>query len=107
MVTANEIIEKVADLYGITVDDITSRKRYRLLCEARAVACYVLCSLNNSTFIEVGRLLNRRHGTVMHHNHRAGDWVRNPRLNPRGAMAIREIEEEYINEFNTDRRVRN
>lgn len=97
MVTAKDIIDKVAELYGITADEMASPKRYRSYSEARAVVCYVLCTLHNCTFSEVGRMLNKCHATVMYHNHKANDWMRRPKLNPRAVVAIREIEKQYIN----------
>lgn len=92
MVNAHDILRYVADIYGITVDDMVSKLRYRRYADARAVACYVLCSLNFYTFSEVGRLLHKSHATVMYHNSRASDWLRSTRLNPRGVAAIKEVE---------------
>lgn len=97
MITANDIIDKVAKIYSITVDDMTSKKRHRVYADARAVVCYVLCSLRFCTFSEVARLLHKSHATVIYHNHRACDWMQTPRINPRGYNVIREIEREYIN----------
>lgn len=96
MVTAKDIINRVAEIYGITAEDMSSKERHRIYTDARAVACYVLCSLHLCTFSEVGRMLHKSHSTVMYHNHKACDWLRAPKLNPRGVKAIREIEKEYI-----------
>ena len=97
MVTARRIIERVAEIYGVTAEDLASPRRYRAYSDARAVVCYLLCTLHNCTFSEVGRMLNKRHATIMYHNHKANDWVRRPVLNPRAVVVIREMEKEYNN----------
>lgn len=97
MVNANEIIDRVAGIYGISSDDMILKKRFRINADAKAVVCYVLCSLHFFTLCEVGRLLHLTHAAVIYHNRRAGDWMRRPKLNPKAVVAIREIEKEYNN----------
>ena len=97
MVDAKQIISSAAKAFGITADELVSKKRYRSCADAKAVVCYVLCTLQSYKLIDVGHMLHICHATVIYHNRRAGDWLRNPLINPDGAKAIKEIEKEYIN----------
>lgn len=90
-----EIISDVADLYGITVDNILSRRRIRRYVEARSVVSYILYYVKGMTTIEVGEILNRTHASILYFNRNAKDWLRTPLINERGACAIRELEKRY------------
>jgi chromosomal replication initiation ATPase DnaA len=94
-----DIIRDAADLYGITIQDITSPCRKRRMADARAVVCYLLHSCIGLSSPEIGRMLKRTHATVLYFNRRADDWVRTPRLNPRGAAAIKELRQRYSNKL--------
>jgi len=93
----NQIISDVADLYGITQDDITSRKRHRRFADARAVICYIMCALDGYTFSEAGRSIHRTHASVIYFVRRASWWMRSPVLNQRAVAAIKELTKRYYN----------
>lgn len=90
-----EIISDVADIYGITVDNILSRRRLRKYVDARCVISYVLYYVKKATLADIGRALNRTHATIIYFNKKAEDWVNSPILNKRGACAIKELEKRY------------
>jgi len=90
-----EIMSDVADIYGITVNDILSRRRLRRFADARAVICYLLCFTQGYSTTEVGRVLGRDHSSVVYFNKKTMDWLRTPFLNKRGACAIKELEKRY------------
>lgn len=90
-----EIISDVADIYGITVENILSRRRLRRYADARAVICYMLCFTQGYSTTEVGRVLNRNHSSIVYFNKKTRDWLRKPLLNKRGACAIKELEKRY------------
>lgn len=90
-----DIISDVADIYGITVDNILSRRRVRRYVDARAVISYILYYIKGLTTTEVGDVLNRTHASVIYFNRKAEDWLRKPILNKRGARAIMEMEKRY------------
>ena len=90
--TTNNIIKQVADLYGVSAEDVLSRKRDRIFADCRTVICYVLCVGMGLPAIRVGALLNRTHVTVLYHIAKGRDWVADPRLNMGGSAAILEME---------------
>lgn len=90
-----DIISDVADIYGITPRDITSKSRVRRCVDARAVACYILRKVMQMTLMEIGRTLNCTHASVIYHTRRAGEWLDEPLLNHRAACAIKELEKRY------------
>lgn len=90
-----EIISDVADIYGITVENILSRRRLRRYADARAVICYLLCFTQGYSTTEVGKVLNRNHSSIVYFNKKTRDWLRTPIINKRGACAIKELEKRY------------
>lgn len=90
-----DIINDVADIYGITPNDILSKRRIRRYVDARAVVSYLLYYIKGLTTTEVGKLLNRNHASVIYFNRKAEDWLRTPILNKRGASAIAELKKRY------------
>lgn len=93
-----DIMSDVADIYGITISDIKSRRRLRRYADARAVICYMLYSVKSMTLVEIAKMLNRTHASVIYFNRKAEDWLQTPLLNKRGACAIRELERRYKTE---------
>lgn len=90
-----DIMSDVADLYGITVEDIVSRCRVRKLADARAVVCYLLHGKAKMSCVEVGQMIHRTHATVLYFKRRACEWVSRPALNRRAVCAIKELEKRY------------
>lgn len=90
--TANNIIKQVADIYGVSVGDVLSRKRDRIFADCRTVICYVLCDLYRMPYKQAGKALHRTHADVLYHVAKGRDWVADPRLNMDGSAAILEME---------------
>jgi len=90
-----DIISDVADIYGITVDNILSRRRIRRYVDARAVVCYLLCSIRGFSTTEVGEILNRNHSSIVYFNKKTKDWLMMPIINDRGYKAIKKLEKKY------------
>ena len=66
-VTAERIIELTGDLFGFTVEQITSGSRRRPLVDARQVAMYVTRNMTELSYPDIGKAFgNRDHTTVMH-----------------------------------------
>lgn len=59
------LVQRVADAYGVRVDEIRSRGRERHLIESRHVAMAVLYRRNVSV-VAISRLLARNHSTVVY-----------------------------------------
>ncbi len=90
-----DIISDVADMYGITVDNILSRRRIRRYVDARAVVCYLLCFTQGYSTTEVGKVINRDHSSVVYFNKKTTDWLRMPFLNAKGVKAIHKLVMKY------------
>lgn len=93
-----DIISDVADIYCITVDNITSKRRIRRYVEARMVVSYLLCSMRGLTTTEVGDMLHCTHASVIYFRNKAKDWLKMPILNNMGVKAIRKLEKRYKTE---------
>lgn len=61
-----QIIEAVAKVFGVSVEDLKSRKRDKDTALARQVVMYLISQRNNCTFTDVGRELNRAPATITH-----------------------------------------
>lgn len=90
-----DIISDVADIYGITVDNILSRRRIRRYVDARAVVCYLLCFTQGYSTTEVGKVINRDHSSVVYFNKKTTDWLRMPFLNAKVVKAIHKLVMKY------------
>ena len=68
MITADKIISIVAKRYDISKDDILSKKRDQNISYARNVSIYVIRSVTQMSFPEIGKIFNRDHSTIMSSN---------------------------------------
>ena len=68
MITADKIISIVAKRYDISKDDILSKKRDQNIAYARNVSIYVIRSVTQMSFPEIGKIFNRDHSTIMSSN---------------------------------------
>ncbi len=65
-VTPNDIITKVSDLYGISVEDIISKSRQSKIVTPRFVAMYLTRKLTDMTTTDIGKQFGHRdHSTVV------------------------------------------
>ena len=63
----NEILKVICDMYGVTLKDITSKKRTKNLVDPRQIAMYLLRQDIGLNLQSIGQLLGGRdHTTVMH-----------------------------------------
>jgi chromosomal replication initiator protein len=66
-VTPSLIRERVAQLFGVTVDALSSKKRTKEVTMPRQVAMYLIRELLDLPLVEIGRLFGGRdHSTVIH-----------------------------------------
>jgi chromosomal replication initiator protein len=60
-----KILLHVSKKYGVSVEDIKSKKKTDSIAGARQVAMYVIRKMTDLSLKEIGRLLNRDHSTVI------------------------------------------
>ena len=66
-VTAQLIMQTVADYYSITMDDLTSHSRRREITVPRQIAMYLTREMTNLSLPQIGTVFgNRDHTTVLH-----------------------------------------
>ena len=66
-VTAQLIMQTVADYYSITVSDLTSTTRRREITVPRQIAMYLTREMTNLSLPQIGQVFgNRDHTTIMH-----------------------------------------
>lgn len=64
-VTAEKVIAKVADKYGISVADIKSRKKTKEIANARHICIYIIKRMTTLSYPAIGDLFERDHSTIM------------------------------------------
>ena len=71
------ILEKVADFYKITKQDIKSRKRTKNIVNAKQTAIYLARELTDYSFPEIGSFFGGKHHTTIMHSHKTvGDKIK-------------------------------
>lgn len=79
--TADVIISKVAEHYGVRTSDIRGNRRPANIAYPRQVAMYLTRRITNLSFPEIGRAFDRDNSTVQHGVKRIEELVRsNPNL---------------------------
>ena len=65
--TTSEIMNVVANFYGITVDDLCSQSRVHAIAQARQIAMYLVRELTSQSLPTIGTIFgNRDHSTVLY-----------------------------------------
>ena len=80
LVTPEQIRERVADRWGVTVDGLVSKRRNKPITVPRQVAMYLIKTLLDIPYTEIGSLFGGRdHSTVIHSvNKVEADMAGNP-----------------------------
>ncbi|HKK26648.1 MAG TPA: chromosomal replication initiator protein DnaA [Gemmatimonadota bacterium] len=92
--TPEEIRRRTAEAWGVTVDGLTSRRRTRNLTVPRQIAMYLIKTLLDLPYTEIGELFGGRdHSTVIHSvNKVEADMASDPEFRRR----VRELREELV-----------
>ena len=61
----DKIISTVAKYYGVTVEEIKSKKKTDAVANARHIAIYIIRKLTDKSFKEIGSIFSRDHSTVI------------------------------------------
>jgi Bacterial dnaA protein helix-turn-helix len=64
--TEELVIETCADVFGVTILDILSKKRNREIVNARHCIIFILRNKYRLSYSEIGRLMNRDHTSIMY-----------------------------------------
>ena len=66
VITPESIISFVAKQYNISKDDILSQKKNRAVAYPRMLAMYLIRTICNTTYQQIGEIFGRHYSTVMH-----------------------------------------
>lgn len=89
--TPQQLIEDVAERYGVTPDDILSKKRTQTVADARALVCYFLLKHLHMSSTEVGNAINRNHATALHSIQKVDMMLDLPSMYPECAHVYVEV----------------
>ncbi len=64
--SVTEIQTKVASHFGISFEELNSKKRVKSILKARQIGIYLASKLTTSSYIELGKCFKRTHSTVIH-----------------------------------------
>lgn len=65
-ITRAEVLAAVAESFGMTVADLTSRSRTMSRVQARGVYYYLSRALTRCSYADIGETVNRHYSSVMH-----------------------------------------
>ena len=65
-VLINRIINKVAEHYGVAVEDIKSKKKTNAIANARHIAIYIIRKLTSKSYQDIGSIFSRDHSSIMY-----------------------------------------
>lgn len=94
--TPAQIIQEVAEAYGVPADDIRSKCRKARLSNARAVTCYLLTRRMGMTCTQAGREISRDHSTVIYQARKVDDMRKWPTMYADNLAVVRAIEDRYF-----------
>ena len=95
MGVARQIIEDVAALQSVAVEDILSPSRVRSVADARAIVCYILLRHFKMSSTDVGRAVNRNHASVLIAANKVEEWLKMPKQYFMAVTTIMSIERFY------------
>jgi len=93
--TNSELITIISNLLDVPESDMKSQSRKSHIVEARHLAMYFIKCLNNTTMVNIGKLLNRDHTTVSYAIERVFNTANkhNPKFNKKFILINNEIGE--------------
>jgi chromosomal replication initiator protein len=98
-VTIDIIKRAVADYYGISINDLSARKRTKALSDPRQVAMYITREITEYAITEIGEKFGKDHSTVSHACERVKRKMKaDPTLEPTIQKLIKQIKENSIKE---------
>ncbi len=79
MLTASMICELISSQFNVSIDDLCSKSRKRVISEPRQIAMYLARKHTEDSLADIGRVFNRDHSTVLHAIKVVGEKIRRDR----------------------------
>ncbi|MBU0494510.1 MAG: chromosomal replication initiator protein DnaA [Chloroflexi bacterium] len=90
-VTQEQVVQTVAEHFGLTPDELISRSRRQEIAQPRQIAMYLLREETNTSFAQIGQELGGRdHSTVHHGYEKITKVIQENEETRRAVMQIRE-----------------
>lgn len=90
--TAQQIINDVADHYGITTDQLIHGDKHRMFADPRHIAAYCLRVKFGLKYKVIGDMLGgKHHAAIIYAVRKVGSWMQFPQLNPDAVNYINQI----------------
>lgn len=87
-VVEEHIMRALTHVLGVSESDIRSKRRYRVLVDARHIYCALMRRVSLLSLADIGRTLHRDHSTVIHSLKEHANKIAN---DPAYAMAYAEV----------------
>lgn len=87
-VTPDDIINAVCSYYKITKADLLGKNKKQEVARARQICTYLMCDMLSLPLVNVGKLLQRDHATVIHSRNKITEYLR---VNDRIAKDVDDI----------------
>lgn len=91
MVSITDIIEQVAEFYGVASDDILNGNRRHIFSEPRHVAMYLCYRMLGMSKEAVAAHFGKNRTLASYAVKKVGDWVQCPRYNRKAAECVKTI----------------
>ena len=76
-ISNEKIVEIVSEYYKLNPNELCSKIKTTNVCRARNVAILLMRQINSSNFQEIGRVLNRKHTSIMASLKNVETWLDN------------------------------
>lgn len=74
-ITVDRVLTEVANVFGVTPEDIRSTNRSKNISTARKVAIYILKEVKGMTYLQIGDELNKNHSTMTIHYQKISEQI--------------------------------
>jgi len=75
-ILVEKIMNTVSRHYGVTVEEIRSKKKTERIANARHVIAYIIKELTDLSYGDTGKFINREHSTVMSSVSKVNEYIR-------------------------------
>ena len=77
-VTVERVIKEISSIYGVSEEDIRSKKRSADISSARQIAIYVVHKITKLSYVDIGKEFgNRDHSTIVYAINKVKDTINN------------------------------
>lgn len=87
-ITPDDIITSVCSYYKVSREDLLGKNKRQEIVRARQICAYLMCDMLSLPLVNIGKLLNRDHATIIHARDKIAESIK---LNDRVAQDVDDI----------------